>query len=370
MRRWLIIVLFMMLAGILTTGIILGFGYFVPDPPAREIESARQALANARNHRAGTYSKELYDEASLYLDSAMILWRNENNRLILKRDYSRVLSLAELSVQKSNESLNQTRSQSADLKKRSVAKLETLNHLLDEINTVFYRFPLQKETRKNITKGKLLLNEGKVALNKSEYIAADKKFTAAEVLIKNAHKEAHALITDFFRDHDQWQKMMDQTIAESKKKRTTAIIVDKFASKCYVYKHGKKTIEFDAELGKNWVGDKHRKGDHATPEGRYRITRKKEGRETKYHKALLIDYPNEDDKKRFNKAIASGTIPAGSKIGGLIEIHGHGGKGTDWTEGCVALTDSDMDKLYKMVRVGTAVTIIGSIPDLGSVLRK
>ena len=49
--------------------------------------------------------------------------------------------------------------------------------------------------------------------------------------------------------------------------------------------------EFDAELGTNWVGDKRVKGDKATPEGMYKITKKFDGRKTKYYKALLLDYP-------------------------------------------------------------------------------
>jgi L,D-peptidoglycan transpeptidase YkuD (ErfK/YbiS/YcfS/YnhG family) len=57
-------------------------------------------------------------------------------------------------------------------------------------------------------------------------------------------------------------------------------------------------------------------------------------------------------------------------IGGLIEIHGNGGKGIDWTEGCIALTDSEMDSVFKIVKVGTPVTIVGSMHDLQHVLNR
>jgi L,D-peptidoglycan transpeptidase YkuD (ErfK/YbiS/YcfS/YnhG family) len=63
-------------------------------------------------------------------------------------------------------------------------------------------------------------------------------------------------------------------------------------------------------------------------------------------------------------------LPASAKIGGLIEIHGNGGKGIDWTEGCVALTDSEMDIIFKFTKVGTPVTIVGSMTDLKEVLDK
>jgi len=61
--------------------------------------------------------------------------------------------------------------------------------------------------------------------------------------------------------------------------------------------------------------------------------------------------------------VRKGNIPRRG-IGNLIEIHGDGGKGINWTDGCVALTNSDMDKLYGLVGVGTPVTIVGSLRSL------
>jgi len=54
-----------------------------------------------------------------------------------------------------------------------------------------------------------------------------------------------------------------------------------------------------------------------------------------------------------------GELPRGSGIGGLIEIHGEGGRGQNWTDGCVALKNADMDDLFARVRNGTRVTIVG-----------
>jgi len=96
----------------------------------------------------------------------------------------------------------------------------------------------------------------------------------------------------------------------------------------------------------------------------YKITKKIKGSKTKYYKALLLDYPNDEDKERFKSEITRGSLPASAKIGELIEIHGNGGKGIDWTEGCVALTDKEMDELFMIAKVGTPVTIIGSMIDL------
>ena len=163
---------------------------------------------------------------------------------------------------------------------------------------------------------------------------------------------------------------MIKLLNESKKNHDYSIIIDKFSRKCFIYQNGAKKYEFEAELGKNWVGDKRVKGDNATPEGMYKITKKFDGGKTKYYKALLLDYPNDEDKAKFKSEIEHGSLPASAKIGGLIEIHGNGGKGIDWTEGCIALTDREMDVVFKIVRVGTPVTIVGSMVDLKEVLDK
>ena len=349
---------------------IIAFFKMVPEPPAKEIEVARQALIKARESKAEIYALDVFKEASLYYDSAMQAWQTENQRFILFRDYSAVVAFTEIATERSEAASKQTKSQSVDLERRTRKSIASLNDLINEINNTYTRFPLAKQTRKEIAKGKLLFSESQVALRNGSFVEADNKIKQATTLLKSAHKTAGNLLSEYFENHRQWKAWMNQTIAESKSKRSTVVIVDKFASKCYVYKNGRQTAEFDAELGKNWVGDKRHKGDHATPEGHYHVTQKKEGRATKYYKALLINYPNEDDKKRFSSAIANGDLPRNMKIGGLIEIHGHGGKGTDWTEGCVALTDSDMDKLYNMVSVGTPVTIIGSVISLNEILKR
>ena len=101
-------------------------------------------------------------------------------------------------------------------------------------------------------------------------------------------------------------------------------------------------------------------GDGATPEGRYKITDKKSRGRSRYYKALLLDYPNREDLRELEALKASGEIPRGTRAGSLIEIHGEGGKGKDWTDGCVAITNDEIDWIFTRVAVGTPVTIVGS----------
>lgn len=359
---WVIIII------LFFTGSTVGFFRMVPEPPLRPVDSARDALAEARDHHAEIYAQSIFREAENYFDSAMAIWKRENEHFILFRDYSRVVSFTHFSVQKSLESIEKSRSYSSSLEQKIKEKINTLDEILHLANRTLARFPLPKEINSGIAKGKLAYNEALLQFRQQEFTAADKKISEAETHLKTAHDRAIRIIKNYFSNFDRWKVWMDQTIIESRQKKISVILVDKFAGKCYVYKNGVRTAEFDAELGKNWIGDKRRKGDNTTPEGRYRITKKKQGRETIYYKALLIDYPNDDDKKRFHAAIADGSLPRNSHIGGLIEIHGHGGKGADWTQGCVALDNDDMDKIYKMVSVGTPVTIIGSVAPLNSIL--
>lgn len=161
---------------------------------------------------------------------------------------------------------------------------------------------------------------------------------------------------------EMWRDWATSTINRSARGRGTAIVVDKLDRKLHVYQTGRRALTFDVELGSGALARKLHQGDRATPEGRYTIREVRGPRATKYYRALLLDYPNEEDEARFLAAKSRGAIPSRARIGGLIEIHGQGGQGSDWTEGCVALADDDMDRLVRLVRVGTPVTIVGRLP--------
>ena len=125
------------------------------------------------------------------------------------------------------------------------------------------------------------------------------------------------------------------------------------------YVNGRLAESYTVDLGSNVLERKVAAGDQATPEGRYRIVRRLDEGESRYYKALLLDYPNEADRQRLEEHRESGAVSASARPGGLIEIHGEGGRGTNWTDGCVALANGDMDELFRRVKVDTPVTIVG-----------
>lgn len=339
-----------------------------PVPPESEMEFARESLSMAAKKRADTYSRKLYSQAKVYYDSAMVNWERQNERFIYFRNFERVAMFADLSAKKANEAADNAIGSTTNLKAKLQQKIDDLNNLIVEINNLFTTYPLTTEIRSRISKGKMLLKEAEVAYRNGQYLEANRKLTDAEYLLTESHLYAISHLNEYFKLYPVWKGWVDKTVNESRKNKDYSIIIDKFSRKCFIYLNGSKKYEFEAELGSNWVGDKRVKGDKATPEGMYKITRKFDGNKTKYYKALLLDYPNDEDKAKFKAEIARGSLPASAKIGGLIEIHGNGGKGIDWTEGCVALTDKQMDVIYKIAKVGTPVTIVGSVVELKEVV--
>ncbi len=115
---------------------------------------------------------------------------------------------------------------------------------------------------------------------------------------------------------------------------------------------GKRILKsYRIDLGFAPVGDKKQSGDGKTPEGAYHINRRNP--ESDFHLSLGINYPNERD---LAEAKARGVDP-----GGDIFIHGRGNPISrlinDWTWGCIAVTNKEMEEVYAMVRTGTPVLI-------------
>ncbi len=161
------------------------------------------------------------------------------------------------------------------------------------------------------------------------------------------------------REQRRWQIWALKTIEWSRNHKKAALLVDKHNRKAMLFTSGTLVQSFTVDLGWNRFPDKLEGGDGATPEGRYRVTRKKSGPQTEYFQALLLDYPNAADRRDFALAKRRGEVHRRARIGALIEIHGEGGRGRDWTQGCVAFSNSDMERLFDVAYVGMPVTIVG-----------
>jgi len=367
-RSWIKNLLTVIFICVIISGFAWLFIKLIPEPPLKELDEARIAIAEARDHNSVIYSARIFKESRSFYDSAMISWKTENRRFILFRDYERSRKFALLSKKKAAEATKKTIAKANDMKKNLHRDLERLNTEVKAFEKIFSTVPLAMEMKKKNAKGKLLLKEAQIAFDRGQYVSGNVKVSEANDYITDSYSFARKKLTDYFKNYQKWQEWARGTINHSRENNSYAIIVEKIPGVCHVYYKGVKKYTFDAEFGKNWMGDKMTRGDDATPEGKYQITKKLQNGSTKYHKALMINYPNEQDLEEFRSRIRSGAIPSGSKIGGLIEIHGEGGKGGNWTEGCVALRNQDMDTLYKLVGSGTPVTIIGSTTTLNNIM--
>jgi hypothetical protein len=241
---------------------------------------------------------------------------------------------------------------------------ETQDNLLERdiyFSEKFRVLPLEKDILKEYSKTHLLLKEACKAFARGEIDESYKKLIIAEENFSELELIVRKKLHDYFRSYSSWERWYKQTVDSSRQNQSYAIIVDKMAHECLLLKDGKVINRFDAELSLNWLAHKRQQGDKVTPEGIYTITKKKNQQETKYYKALLLNYPNDTDVARFEKEVQAGALSSSAQIGGLIEIHGDGGKGKDWTEGCVALANNDIEKLYAIVDTGTSVAIVGSL---------
>ncbi len=331
------------------------------EPPITEISEARLSISDAEKVNRSPAAEIIFQQATAQYDSAMLLWQSENEKIFFLRDYENIIVIANQANQLARSSIQKARSENSNIQALLLQRKKELTKRIEYYESVFKYVPLSKIQRNEWAKGSILLHEGIFAYDKHNYELTIKKFDSAEIFINRIYDYSASLIEDYFESYLHWNQWSEQAISNSRKHKTNCIIIDKYARKCMLYSKGEILNEFNIELGPNWIGDKKQQGDKSTPEGIYKITRKKKNRETIYHKALLLNYPNQDDKKRFVQNKENGIIKKNASIGNLIEIHGRGGKGTDWTDGCIALEDGDMDKLFAASKEGTEVVIIGSL---------
>ncbi|MEA1946734.1 MAG: L,D-transpeptidase family protein [Thermodesulfobacteriota bacterium] len=134
------------------------------------------------------------------------------------------------------------------------------------------------------------------------------------------------------------------------------VLVVKSKSLLYLLRKGKAFATFRVTFGANPKGHKQQQGDERTPEGKYVLDYKNSN--SKFYRSIHISYPNATDRKNAKKR--------GVNPGGAIMIHGqrngwgwfsHIAQLFNWTDGCIALSNRNMDAVWKAVNVGTPIEI-------------
>jgi murein L,D-transpeptidase YafK len=138
--------------------------------------------------------------------------------------------------------------------------------------------------------------------------------------------------------------------------RADSIVVLKKKRRLILYSQGQVLKTYSISLGSEPVGPKSREGDHKTPEGRYVLDRRNP--KSQYYRSIHISYPNAEQVENARKQ--------GISPGGDVFIHGlpngFGWLGSaqrryDWTDGCIAVTNAEMDEIWRAVPDGTPVEI-------------
>lgn len=167
------------------------------------------------------------------------------------------------------------------------------------------------------------------------------------------------------------------------------VVIDKAARELSVFRDARRVVRCPVSFGLDPVSDKRRVHDLATPEGLYFITFRSD--RTRFYRSLGLSYPNLADAQR---GLAEGVVseagygrvlaavgqgrpaPCDTGLGCAIAIHGGGvyrRDGTaperDWTEGCIALDNADMDEVFRICRTGDPVLILNSDRNLFGLLR-
>src|SRR3974390_84538 len=134
------------------------------------------------------------------------------------------------------------------------------------------------------------------------------------------------------------------------------VLVLKSRREMALLRDGHELCRYRVALGRSPVGPKMRVGDDKAPEGSYVLDSLKRG--SSFHVAMHVSYPNSEDRERAAKQRVD--------PGGLIMVHGiKNGLGwlgrlhrtVDWTDGCIALTDAEMDQFCSLVPAGTPIEI-------------
>ncbi|MHC1780277.1 MAG: L,D-transpeptidase family protein [Bacteroidales bacterium] len=340
---------------------------FSQKPPTEKIELARKAIADAIKDQAEIYAPEQLAIAQKKWQSAMDEWKLNNEKNAILRNYSKTIVYADLAIKRAGEAKEDAIKRKQELTIEIQAGIKLLKESVNYIEQATGKLPLNHNIRKRLTPFIMKLNELESAYEREDLLSAKKTIETIKTNIEALKRQTTNLLNEYFESFPRWVRLDQEMKQWSKNTGGVSLVVDKFSKRCIVYKAGKVLKEYEVELGLNWLGDKIQRGDKATPEGKYSITAKKSGSKTIYHKALLINFPNEEDKRRFNAMKAKGMLSRNAHIGGLIEIHGGGGKGIDWTDGCVALENRDMDNLYAICSVGTPVAIVGSLTPLDKI---
>ena len=150
--------------------------------------------------------------------------------------------------------------------------------------------------------------------------------------------------------------LMGMLAADGQALKADQVVVLKSERTLSLFSQGRLLRTYKVALGSSPAGAKEQEGDHKTPEGRYLLDRR--NAKSRFYRSIHVSYPNEQDKTKASERRVS--------PGGDIMVHGlpngFGWLGAthraqDWTDGCIAVTNAEMDEIWELVPDGTPIEI-------------
>lgn len=350
----------------LLVGLMAGCTESVPREVVQAIESIDRDLSELRaaefapEEYAGFTKRWLVLKARVEAEEDLIRWPWEADDLA--QELRRLQAEGAATVMRINdlrESMRQTAGAKLARVEERVLMLSAKVGVIDS-RIVLGSTPVQTD---------LLVKQARSFFEQGRY---ERSLEASDEAARILLAQAEALSAELGRYADEeriiaWQQMARQTVEWSRVHRAPAVIISKAERILILYRNGRKVQSYPVHLGYNGIREKRYQGDGATPEGRYQISAKRGREQTQFYRALVLNYPNADDRRRFHLAQKAGTIPDAKDIGGQIEIHGAGNELMAQTLGCIMLDNRHMASLFKKVEPGTPVTIVGALDKKNSV---
>lgn len=188
-------------------------------------------------------------------------------------------------------------------------------------------------------------------------VLKDRKIAELQTQIDTLHHEVKCRVNDVAASQKKIEALEQKVFTHAIKHASVdRILIEKNARRLMLISKGEVLKTYKIALGGDPIGPKERQGDNKTPEGTYVIDSR--NRDSSFHRSLHISYPNEKDKKRAKEL--------GVSPGGNIMIHGiknglswvgDAHSEVDWTKGCIAVTDEEIEELDRLVPNGTTVEI-------------
>jgi hypothetical protein len=347
----------------LSLTLILGLPACVQQAPPEMLQAVEQLDRELTDARVAEFAPQEYAkfvqrwvavQGRVLAESDVIRWPWEDNTLVA--DLRRVQEQGTLAMSSATRRKDAEREEAEARLTQLEERLQTFSSNLDNMGgrVVLGQRPVETD---------LLAKQARSFLEQGLYVRSQRTSQDAFQLLDGQIERLGRELGRYADGErvESWQRMVRQTVAWSRQHHRTAVIVSKADRRLTIYQNGRPLVSYPVSLGYNGILEKRFQGDGATPEGQYRIVRKRDRGETQFYRALLLDYPNAQDRQRFRQAQAAGTLPSKASMGGQIEIHGGDSRSLSETLGCVMLDNRHIDALFALVHEGDPVTIVGAV---------